>query len=299
MRRRFVGWSRRPWRCGDGGGRAAAACGGWRPPSARRHPQRRQFPRQFGSGMHQGGGGVIGKFGTSELLPDGVTRHLDFFGESVTFSRDASSSTTTDVSDAVTSLDNMMMCIISRGSANIHNGHDGEGPEARANHSSAMAWSDLLRHAGAWQSCAGSASNGISNTSAPMLAVAAVAPCLAQGGVNYVRRIDRLLSVSVERGPCLFKLAHEAASLRDAVTSISKGTRQETYIYSQRERLHLHALHHLLQNKHRIALGSYLRILELCPGDLFALSLAIDVANTIGDSSAAMRYGIVIRAFHL
>ena len=249
--------------------------------------------------MHQGGGGVIGKFGSSEVLPDGVSRHLDFFGESVTFSRDASASTTTDVSDAVASLDNMMMCIISRGSANIHNGHDGEGPEARANHSSAMAWSDLLRHAGAWQSCAGSASNGISNTSAPMLAVAAVAPCLAQGGVNYVRRIDRLLSVSVERGPCLFKLAYEAASLRDAVTSISKGTRQETYIYSQRERLHLHALHHLLQNKHRIALGSYLRILELCPGDLFALSLAIDVANTIGDSSAAMRYGIVIRAFHL
>jgi len=240
---------------------------------------------------------VIGKFGTSEVLPVGVTRHLDFFGESVTFIGDASASTTTDVSDAVASLDNMMMCVISRGSANIHNGHDGEGPEARANHSSAMAWSDLLRHAGAWQSREGSTSDGRSNTSAPMLAVAAVAPCLAQGGVNYVRRIDRLLSVSEERGPSLLKLAHDAASLRDAVTSVQKDTLQETYLYSQRERLHLHALHHLLQNKHRIALGSYIRILELCPGDLFALSLAIDVANTIGDSSAAKRYGAVIHEF--
>jgi hypothetical protein len=60
-------------------------------------------------------------------------------------------------------------------------------------------------------------------------------------------------------------------------------------ILSPRERWHLHALHQLLQNNHREAMGAYLRLLELFPGDLLALSLALDVAYTLGDADLALR----------
>ena len=36
-------------------------------------------------------------------------------------------------------------------------------------------------------------------------------------------------------------------------------------------------------------MGAYLRLLELYPGDLLGLSLALDVAYSLGDSNAAVR----------
>jgi len=279
-----------------------------------------------------------------EYLPDGITRHVDFFGEAITFVNNVdcntirsihhqlptssiqsqqstgantqtadivdtqTTSTTTSSSlsssslssdsiiNATSSFDGMALCILSRGSANLHTGNDGDGPEARAFHSSAMAWSELIRCAWEWN-CTDSGSSNI--ISSPMLAVASVAPVLAQGGSHYVHRIDRLLSTTRDipdrPPPSLYEMAQNAASFRDAIlptasyVGISSINGEPIHLVTPRERWHLHALHQLLQNNHQDAMGAYLRLLELYPGDLLGLSLALDVAHTIGDSEAACR----------
>ncbi|KAL3777922.1 hypothetical protein ACHAW5_009686 [Stephanodiscus triporus] len=161
------------------------------------------------------------------------------------------------------------------------------------------------------------------------VAVAAVAPALAQGGSHYVRRIDRLLlgstndagdtSSSSSGGggttdypsspPSLLTMARVASSFRDAiilppdasfgddgghssrVVDMPATTPDEViphhHLLTPRERWHLHALQQLLQNNHRDAMGAYLRLLELYPGDLLGLSLALDVAYALGDSPTA------------
>lgn len=249
-----------------------------------------------------------------EYLPEGITRQPDFFGEGLTFIRDldvshiqykseskpdiltrksstSKSSPSHDVSEIMSSFDNMCLCIISKGSANIHNGNDGEGPEVRAWHASAMAWADLFTHASQWNH--GHKDGSI--TAAPMLAVAAVAPVVAQGGIHYLHQIDGLLSDSSS----LVDMARYAASFRDVFVSNDNNNMispendstiaTSVPILSPRERWHLHALHQLLQNNHQQAMGAYLRLLELYPGDLLGLSLALDVAYTLGDADLALR----------
>lgn len=132
-----------------------------------------------------------------------------------------------------------------------------------------------------------------------MLAVAAVAPAIAQGGSHYIHRIDKLLDTTRDSaGPplTLWTIAHNAVSFRDAVLTTvpenscnSNNDLGPVHIVSPRERWHLHALHQLLQDNHQDAMGAYLRLLELYPGDLLGLSLALDVAYAIGDANAAVR----------
>jgi len=239
-----------------------------------------------------------------------VNRQSDFFGEAITFVHDIDESLITsidksiqvprqdkydgtnsnqntkakhdNIAKAVESFDGMALCIISRGASNLHTGNDGDGPDARAMHSSAMTWSELLRYASEWND------NGHCTTS-PMLAVAAVGPLLAQGGKDYVHRIDKLLSAtqsSSSTPPSLWKIANHAASFRDAFISVSDDD-AEIPLLTPRERFHLHALSMLIQNNHRSAMGAYLRLLELYPGDLLGLSLALDVAYSLGDGEAA------------
>jgi hypothetical protein len=230
------------------------------------------------------------------------------------------------MNDAVSSFDGTSLCIISRGSANLHTGNDASGPDVRAYHASSLAWSELLRHAYEWNSsndCV--VVGGLEQedtqlvsyiTTAPMLVVATVAPVLAQGGSHYVRKIDKLLlssttcdSSSISSPPSLLTMAHKAVSYRDAILVPSPAAALDTanlpgvqqlsselqqssvlhHLLTPRERWHLHALHQLLNNNHREAMGAYLRLLELYPGDLLGLSLALDVAYTLGDSSAALR----------
>jgi hypothetical protein len=221
------------------------------------------------------------------------------------------------MNDAVSSFDGTTLCIISRGSANLHTGNDASGPDVRAYHASSLAWSELLRHAYEWNSSNDCVVGGLEQedtqlvsyiTTAPMLVVATVAPVLAQGGSHYVRKIDKLLlssttcdSSSISSPPSLLTMAHKAVSHRDAVFVPSKqapGIQLSSELQHQsalhhlltpRERWHLHALYQLLNNNHREAMGAYLRLLELYPGDLLGLSLALDVAYTLGDSSAALR----------
>lgn len=286
-----------------------------------------------------------------EYLPDGITRHVDFFGEAITFVNNvdcnsiqsiqhklptsfiqsqqstgaktqtpnivdtqtvvpsSSSSPSAELSsdsiiNATSSFDGMALCILSRGSANLHTGNDGDGPEARAFHSSAMAWSELIRCAWEWN-CTDSDSSSI--VSSPMLAVASVAPVLAQGGSHYVHRIDRLLNTTRDvpdtPPPSLYEMAQNAVSFRDAIlpTASSVGSSsingEPIHLVTPRERWHLHALHQLLHNNHQDAMGAYLRLLELYPGDLLGLSLALDVAHTIGDSEAACRAATSVSSY--
>ena len=241
--------------------------------------------------------------GESCLPHEVMSRQSDFFGEAITFVKDIDESRITcidksiqevsfkegtnsnqnaNMAKAVESFDGMALCIISRGASNIHTGNDGDGPDAKAMHSSAMAWSELLRCANEW--------NGNVQCTSPMLAVAAVAPLLAQGGKDYVHRIDKLLSVTrntTGTPPSLWKIANNAASFRDAFISASDDDDDATPLLTPRERFHLHALSMLIQNNHRCAMGAYVRLLELYPGDLLGLSLALDVAYSLGDGEAA------------
>ena len=239
-------------------------------------------------------------------LPQGVDRQSDFFGEAVTFVKDIEESLITsvdtsmrtkhvnkitisecDTTKAVEVFDGMALCIISRGASNLHTGNDGDGPDAKALHSSAMTWSDLIRSAYEW--------NNHSNYTSPMLAVAAVAPLLAQGGEAYVHRIDKLLQ-STLGSISLMQIAKHAASFRDTFISAS-GDFEATPLLTPRERYHLHALSMLIQNKHRYAMGAYLRLLELFPGDLLGLSLALDVAYSLGDGEAARTAATIVSTY--
>jgi len=270
-----------------------------------------------------------------EHLPIGVIRQSDFFGETITFVKDVDEkslssvdhstliqsknqfnqkndnndnsqpeppkSTQADdsISEATSSFDGMSLCILSRGSANLHTGNDSDGPEARAFHASALAWSEILRHASDWN-CNNEHGSVKSITTAPMLTVAAVAPVVAQGGSHYLRRIDRLLDATRDSATAtpqsLWAIANNAVSFRDAVLSTtpeSSGNNSDSepiqHLLTPRERWHMHALHQLLQNNHRDAMGAYLRLLELFPGDLLGLSLALDVAYALGDANSALR----------
>ena len=293
--------------------------------------------------------GAINDEQKGEYLPKEITRQSDFFGEALTFVKDmnqenissvaatdcytsssssiqsahdesttttsqketaSSCSTMDNMTEAISSFDGMSLCILSRGSANLHNGHDGDGPDVRAYHASALAWDELLRHAWQWntnndkkkssEEDVGNSKNPTTSLS-PMLVVAAAAPAVAQGGSHYLHRIDRLLATARDPGystpPSLWSMAEHAASFRDAVVvsttpsdaAMDNADDEPVYLLTPRERWHMHALHQLLQNNHRDAMGAYLRLLELYPGDLMGLSLALDVAYTLGDANAALR----------
>ena len=239
-------------------------------------------------------------------LPHGVDRQSDFFGEAITFVKDIEETLITsvdtpmrtqhvnkiitgecDTTKAVEVFDGMALCIISRGASNLHTGNDGDGPDAKALHSSAMTWSDLIRSAYEW--------NNHSNYTSPMLAVAAVAPLLAQGGEAYVHRIDKLLQ-STQASISLMQIAKHAASFRDTFI-LASGDIDATPLLTPRERYHLHALSMLIQNKHQYAMGAYLRLLELFPGDLLGLSLALDVAYSLGDGEAARTAATIVSTY--
>lgn len=261
--------------------------------------------------------------GEAHVDIDGLHRQTDFIGEAITLIKDMdvntiqglqsqqkqSSNQTINnsqlkgsrgsISDVISSFDGMSLCILSKGSANLHTGNDAEGPDAKAFHSAAMAWSELLRYASAWNN---TKEEGLSISTAPMLVVAAVAPVVAQGGSQYLHRIDKLLSSTRESTnappPNLWAMANYAVSYRDAFllsnANGSSGTNPNDsesihYLLTPRERWHLHALHQLLHDNHQAAMGAYLRLLEIFPGDLLGLSLALDVAYSLGDSTAALR----------
>lgn len=202
-------------------------------------------------------------------LPDGAQIHLDFFGEPVTF---FGVSKTDKIPTAVASLDGFIIGAASKGKAFTGGGEE-EGLSVQSAHSAALAWAELLRHASIWNR---------GSKSCPMLCYVAVAPMLAQTGVAYVKYIDQLLAQvdsGVEGIPPiqLLEMSKLAASMKDHEN------------LNPRERAHLKALACMLQHDHKRALMIFMRHLQSCPGDGFALSMAIDLAHTVGDSDAALR----------
>lgn len=144
-----------------------------------------------------------------------------------------------------------------------------------------VAWTDFLRHASIWNS---------RERSAPMLAYIAVAPMLAQTGVNYINYIDHLLSQvpsGIDEVPALqlMSLAKKAAEAKD------------NEFLNQREISHLRALDCMLRHDHKRALMILLRHLQMCPGDGLALSLAFDLAHTVGDKDAAFKAAGSVAAY--
>lgn len=201
---------------------------------------------------------------------------LDFFGEPVTFlGRSVGDKDT--VSNAMAAMDGFLLCAVSKGKTCTGGGEEG-GLEVQSAHSAAIVWAEALRYAAVWNQ----PEEGKART-APMLAVVAVAPVLAQAGVAYVKHLDTLLKQAKSRVPGLppiqmYEMATTASSHKD-----------DTRHFNQRERLHMQALHHLLQNQYPTALTTYLRILRSCPGDALALSIAMDLSFIVGDKQAALR----------
>ena len=218
-------------------------------------------------------------------LPEGSQIHLDFFGEPVTF-LGAAHHKKKEIANAVAALDGFEIGVLSKGRAFTGGGEE-DGLEIQAAHSAAIAWSELLRHAAIWNPnelpvTVEEADNTTSITAAPMLIYVAIAPMIAQTGVGYVGFVDHLLgqvNSGVEGLPPiqLMKLAKIAVSMKDHVH------------LNAREQTHLLALDCMLRHDHRRALMILLRHLQLCPGDALALSVAMDLAHTVGDRNAALR----------
>ena len=226
-----------------------------------------------------------------------VHHYADFFGEPATFlgSSDRAGS---DPAQAMAALDNHIVSVVSKGKS-ADGGGDEEGVPIKAAHSYAISWVELLERAMEWNNGSGeNASQGDSDagtsTAAPMLVVAAVAPLLAQAGAAYVSNVDRILSLNTvaasPQNPSIIQImpmAQHAASFRDC----DDGT------LSPREQHHLKALGHLLNDEHRQALECYQKILQLCPGDALALSLALDVSSTLSDGAAALRAATSVASY--
>lgn len=207
-----------------------------------------------------------------DKLNNHAEMHLDFFGEPVTFLGRSEADKT---QSAMAAHDNFQLTVVSKGKSCI-GGSDEEGLELKSQHAAALAWSEALRFAAVWNQ------EG-TKKSAPMLAVAAVAPLLANAGVAYTQHVDSLLKQSKSGAPGLPPI--QMIQIADCAV-----IRQNDSSLNVREREHLKALSCLLNDEHKMALVIYMRILRICPGDVLALSIAMDLARNLGDKYAAMRF---------
>jgi hypothetical protein len=205
-------------------------------------------------------------------LPKDGQLQMDFFGEPVTFLGLSKADKTTN---AMAATDGFLLATVSKGKSCTGGGGEA-GLEATSAHGAALSWSEILRHATVWNHPKNA------NKSAPMLAYIAVAPVLAQAGIAYVRHLDTLLAQAKTGAPGLATIQME--SLIDCAIA-----ERENPHLNHRERLHLQALYHMRQDEHPTALATLLRLLRTCPGDALALSLAMDLAHTLGDKDAALR----------
>lgn len=113
-----------------------------------------------------------------------------------------------------------------------------------------------------------------------MLAHIVLSPLLVQTGVNYVRRIDHLLSQvpsGIDGVPRLQLLPLARLAVNEK--------RNENL--DPRERTHLNVLDCLLKKNHKLALSILGKHLQRCPGDCFGLSLLMDLAQVVGEKKVA------------
>lgn len=113
-----------------------------------------------------------------------------------------------------------------------------------------------------------------------MLAHIVLSPLLVQTGVNYVRRIDHLLSQvpsGIDGVPRLQLLPLARLAVNEK--------RNENL--DPRERTHLNVLDCLLKKNHKLALSILGKHLQRCPGDCLGLSLLMDLAQVMGEKKVA------------
>ena len=194
---------------------------------------------------------------------------MDFFEEPISFLAEESTKKNSPT-ESLLVFDTHLIQLLSKGQAS-NDGGDQFGIPAKAAHSSAITWADLIRHLSFWCS---KDSSGNLVCDAPMLAVAAFAPLLVQGGKAYLINLDE----NYAKGNPSFQTMIQAAI-------DGKNDNRLT----QRECLHLWALNYLFQNEHAKALAVLGQLLESCPGDALALSLALDTADVLGDKKTAFR----------
>ena len=208
---------------------------------------------------------------------DNAHQDMDFFGEPLTFFKTGrTENKPTDksfsVEDTIFSFDTFVSQYITRGKSSNDGGNE-HGLSAQAAHSTAIPWSDLLLNL--MRLCY--IENDKWKCEAPMLACAAISPILALGGSAYLKLLDESYLLNMK--PSFTDMAQAAVSTLDNEHALG--------VLSVREKYHLQALQFLLQNEHNKALSSLRKLLELCPGDALGLSLAMDIASSIGDKRNA------------
>jgi len=225
-----------------------------------------------------------------------VHQQMDCFGEPITFLESSQFSTSEEskIDAAIDALDTFTMTFLSRGKTAADGGMD-EGIAAKAAHSSAIFWADLIRNIQTW--CHPAYQKGKDDSAptmqivcdAPMLVAAAFSPLLAQAGSAYVQNLnDSYFSSSssnFQNKLNLMRVIKAASSLRHSPH------------LSKRERFQLLALHYLMNDDHQRALATLNDLLNSCPGDAFGLSLAIDIANVLGDRRSAFRAASSVAAY--
>lgn len=200
-------------------------------------------------------------------MPNFDHQVMDFFEEPISFL--AKESVKGDSpTDSILVFDTHLIQMLSKGQAS-NDGGDEFGLRTKAAHSSAITWADLIRHLSFW--CANDR-DGNMICNAPMMAVAAFAPLLIEGGKAYIMNLDENY---VKAKPSFQSMIQAAIDCRDDDR------------LSQRESYHLWALAYLFENEHAKALAVLSQLLEMAPGDALALSLAFDLVDVLGDKDAA------------
>jgi len=203
---------------------------------------------------------------------------VDFFDEPITFLASESAAKQFPV-DSILVYDNHLLQVLSKGKVS-KDGGDEFGINVKAAHSSAITWAELILHLLNW--CRRD-DEGKLICDAPMFAVLAFAPLLVHGGRSYLMNFDD------------HYWKRKSLSLHDIVQSVV-GMKDNEKL-TRRERLHLYSLHHLFRNEHAKALSVLSNILELCPGDAWALSLSIDIAEVLGDKKSAFKCATSVASY--
>jgi len=199
-------------------------------------------------------------------------------------------------------IDTFAMVVLSRGNS-ADGGGDDEGISQKAAHSSAIAYADLIQNVLAWCPTPPSSSSSSVEDDAtvqphvvcavPMLVATAFSPIIAQAGSAYFQHLS---------GSYLFPPSSTTTTTTTIPTNLllivqaAASLRNSPHL-SKREQFHLLALHYLVNNEHRRALATLHELLEVCPGDAFGLSLAIDVASALGDRGGALRAATSVAAY--
>lgn len=214
---------------------------------------------------------------TSET-DDAKRLEMDFFGEPVTF---LGAQKDDKISNAMAAMDGFLLAAVSKGRTCVGGGME-FGLDVKSAHSVALSWSEAAKFATFWNHPKGDDTIPEYRRAAPMLAAVTVSPLLANTSASYTMHLDSLLAQTtpIAKGMPVVQMM----GMAEAAIAY-----KEHPDLDSREHMHLQTLQLLMEDKHSLALLHVLRILRICPGDALALSLAMDLAQTLGDKEAAMQ----------